>query len=244
MGLFTPLKRSGFSQGIFEVSTTAKEMIGTLRILSDGRMFRYSKAGGALLPGKLVLETAVIAHHENQTAAIAAIGAKSVTMATLSTTTVAGDLIGGYLVIQGDAGEGYQYNIVANEGSTTPLINFEPGLQVAITASSDITLQHSPWMNCDHGASQVLMPVGVALNTVADNSYSWLQTHGPCNVLMGMACSAGMMLVPDSTPEGAVTDIATAVATSVGAIAGCIIGYKLGMVGNDTEYCPVFLTID
>ena len=73
----TPIKVSGaFSQLIHEESATALERVGTVRILQDGRKFRYSKAGaGALGAGKLAVAADVAANVTNVSpAADAAIG--------------------------------------------------------------------------------------------------------------------------------------------------------------------------
>ena len=44
-----PIKRSGFNQGIWAQSATAKEGVGTLRICNNGDGYRYAKNGGTAL---------------------------------------------------------------------------------------------------------------------------------------------------------------------------------------------------
>ena len=46
---FEGLKTQMFRHSILETSTTQKEALGTLRILDDGRKFRYAKNGASAL---------------------------------------------------------------------------------------------------------------------------------------------------------------------------------------------------
>ncbi|MBW2637238.1 MAG: hypothetical protein JRC86_06920 [Deltaproteobacteria bacterium] len=81
MSGFTPMKKGGFSQGIFEVSASQKEALGTLRILEDGRKFHYAKAGaGALTAGNMGIAAAIAAEVTNQAmGAAVALGAQTLT---------------------------------------------------------------------------------------------------------------------------------------------------------------------
>ena len=241
-----PLKEGGFAQGLYEISSTKRERLGTKRILQDGRIFRYAYAGGALVAGKLVQMKAINAHHENVApSAAASAAATSIVMDTLSTTLSAGQLIDGYVVVQDDAGEGYIYDVTDHEATTTPTIKIEPGLQEALTTSSTLTLCHNPWWSCDHGTTEELLAVGVPLVDVTANYYCWLQTGGLCPVLINGSIAAGQAVAASaaSSIEGAVGPAAPAVSTSVAAVTIPIVGYAIYAV-NDTEYCPIYLTID
>jgi len=241
-----PLKKSNFNQGIYEISSTKRERLGTKRILQDGRIYRYAYAGGALSPGKLVQAKAINAHHEDvaPSAAVAA-GGRSIVMDTLSTTLSANQLVDGYVIVQDDAGEGHIYDVVGHTASTTPTIKIDPGVRVALTTSSTLTLVHNPWWSCDHGTTEELLAVGVPTVSVTSSYYCWLQTGGICPVLANGTVAAGQAVAAAaaSSIEGAVAGAAPAVSTSVASVTIPIVGYGV-YAANDTEYCTVFLTID
>jgi hypothetical protein len=104
------LKTQGvWNQGLYEISATAKETVGTLRIDRFGRKYRYAKAGAvALSPGKMTTSPLLNADWTNEsvTAAVA-VGGKTVTITHVA---VGADILpadyfaGGQLQINDEAG--------------------------------------------------------------------------------------------------------------------------------------------
>jgi len=169
----SPMKRAGFSQGIYQTSSARKEVLGTLRMLQDGRKFRYARAGAAALAaGKLGVAAAINADHVNEadnTSAV--IGQKLLTLTVTAGTAIAADeLKGGAFQTNDETGEGYSYIIESNtaiSGSGTSIaITLEEGIKVAlVAATSEITLVHNPW-NDTNESTTIGTPAGVPLVVV------------------------------------------------------------------------------
>ena len=70
-----------WNQGIMDVSSDKKEMLGTRRVTPDGRVFRYALNGtGALAAGKIGQSPAYVSAHAECSVAAAAIGDRVVTV--------------------------------------------------------------------------------------------------------------------------------------------------------------------
>ncbi len=249
-----PQKRSGFSQGIMDISSTKKEALGTLRVLHDGRKFRYAYAGAtALNAGKLGLAAAIPTNLTNVAVTNAqAIGDYNVELtisAAAGNAMPAGALQGGFLVVNDSTGEGYQYPIESNSEitSTSTTVNITLGepIKVALVAStSEVTLCHCPWGGSGvvESGTEENAPAGVAPCAVTANYYYWAQTGGIATVLNGESHSyKGTMLCPHST-EGAVG--ITSNYSSGTSIAFTPVGYVYGCAMVSGEYRPIMLTID
>ena len=240
----SPMKKAGFAQGIYQASATQKEALGTLRILSDGRKFRYAKAGAAdLAAGKLGVAAAIAAAHADEAILEAvAIGTKVLTVTvTAGTAIAANQLRDGALQINDATGEGYSYPISANSAidasGTEVTLTLKEGIKVALDATSEFTLVHNPWTGVVESTTQAC-PIGIPVIAVTALYYYWAQTGGLAAALMG-----------DTTAVGAVVtqDIATvAGSTAISATNSVLppVGIVHGFAGVDTEYQPVFLTID
>src|SRR3990167_1572884 len=87
--------------------------LGTKIVTSDGRAFRYVKAGAtALVPGKLQDGPATVANHTNiAVASAAAAGATTVTVTLGATAATANQYANGVLAVNDVDGEGYTYSI-------------------------------------------------------------------------------------------------------------------------------------
>lgn len=242
----SPIKLRGFAQGIMEISATAKEMLGTLRILQDGRKFRYALAGTtALVAGKMGQAAAIASGRMNQAiTTAAAIGTTCLTLTVTAGEAIAENaLVGGFLQINDAAGEGYQYLITSNSAITAArtsiVITIEnPGIRKALTTSSEYTLAHSPWSGVVESATEEALPVGIPPVDVTASYYYWAQTAGPALALIAGTPAVGSMLTLSST-AGALTAINATLD-----IDQPICGISWGTVGVATEYKPVFLKLD
>ncbi len=239
----SPMKRSGFDQDIYQINASRKEVLGTLRILQDGRKFRYARAGSsALAAGKLGVAAAINADHINEAMATSEpIGTKMLTLTvTAGTAILANELKGGAFQINDETGEGYSYIIESNtaiSGSGTSItITLEEGLKVAlVAATSEFTLVHNLCNDVVEGTT-IGTPVGVALVVVTGAYYYWAQTGGLAIGLLTGTPAAGDGLIQCNAVAGAFETLAG------GAIPP--IASMMGTAGVDTEYCPIFLMID
>lgn len=239
-----PLKRTGFNQSVFAQSLTKKEELGALRILRDGRKFRYAKAGASALgAGKLAVAAAVNAVVMNEACATAhAIG--DVIFTETITAGTAWDenyFAGGYLQVNDATGEGHQYKILSSSAvtaaGTSITLTLDEPLRVALVAStSEFTLVHSPWMATVESTTLGL-PVGVAPIAVTAAYYYWAQTGGPALALSGNSDAVGKPLFQSTSTAGALSGADTASYYPQVAIA-------MGTVGVATEYKPVMLNLD
>jgi len=239
----SPQKRTGFNQGIYQTSSTMKETLGTLRVLNDGRKFRYARAGAsALAAGKLNVAADVAAAHANEAIlAAVAIGTKVISLTvTVGTAIAANELKGGAFQINDGTGEGYSYGIEANTAisasGTAISITIKEGIKVALDTTSEFTLVHSPWNDVVEGTA-LGAAAGVPVVAVPATYYFWDQVSGLAIGLMGGAVALGSALMQDNAGVAGAMIIMTA-----GAVVPQV-GYVHGFAGVDTEYQPVILTI-
>ena len=237
-----PMKRSGFSQSLYSISSSKKEEIGTLRITQDGRKFRYAKAGaGALSPGKMGQAAAVDADWMNQTAVAAAIGTTQITLTVVSTTVAEDYFAGGYLHINDNTGEGHAYPIKSSSAvaaGTSIDIILEQGVKVALTTSSDFTLVQSPWMATVQSTTEESFPIGIPLLDVTEAYYYWAQTGGVAIALAAGTWAVASMLTMGAT-AGALSSINSTLDVDMPI---CALAWLTAGVSG--EYKPVYLTLD
>lgn len=240
-----PMKRAGFNQGVFAQSATQKEELGALRILRDGRKFRYAKAGAsALAAGKLAVAAAVGATVMNEACtAVHAIGDVIFTETITAGTAFAENYFaGGYLQINDGTGEGHQYKItsssaVSASGTSITLTLDEPiRVATAGTSASEFSIIHSPWMATVESTTLGL-PVGITPIVVTAAYFYWAQTGGPALALSGNNDAVGKPLFQSTSTAGALSGADTASYYPQVAIA-------MGTVGVAGEYKPVLLNID
>lgn len=239
------LKIDGFAQSIYEISATAKELVGCLRILADGRKFRYAQAGaGALVAGKMsaapVLDTDF---SHNACPAAAAIGDTDITVTHVATgTAYAADYFrGGYLMIPDQL---VQYPIVSSSAisttSTTIDLQLGQAIMIDLTAADHFNLVASPWRYVVQNATINMVPTGIPQVAVTALYYCWLQTGGIGQCLIDGSPAVGSMLIPDAV-TGALEQIGTGTSTYDADAPYCAIA--LGYVADDYA-ATVHLLID
>ena len=238
-----PMKRAGFQQSVFVQSAAKKEEVGALRILRDGRKFRYAKAGaGALAAGKLAVGAAVGADVMNEACtAVHAIGDVVFSETITSATYAENYFAGGYLHINDGTGEGHQYKIISSTavatGTSITLMLDEPiRVATAGTSASEFSIIHSPWMAAVESTT-LGCPVGITPIVVTATYYYWAQTCGPAIALSGNTDAVGKPLYQSTTTAGALAGLDAASYYPQ-------IGIALGTAGVSGEYKPVMLTLD
>jgi len=225
------------SQGIHEISSTAKAPLGT-RVRVGDRVFHYAYAGGVDLAAGVLLQPATAAVAEEGKSPSAAVTIYS-TEFTLATTAAQTNAEEGYVFTHEEAGEGYAYRIKratvnADTATSTDLVLYDP-LNVALTTSSELAIMNNMYYDLDiHTTTEEKYSVGVAPTAVTLNNYFWCQTWGPAAVLMsGTEDAAGNIMTAAGT-AGAITVQSGYTYNTIG-----VQLYK----GTDTEYQPVYLQI-
>jgi len=235
------IKTQAFKQGIYEISSTQKETLGCLRVMADGRKFRYAKATAvALIPGVCLQCAAPTANHINRSAVATAIGSQQVTFTVVATEVTADMYKDGYLQVNaGTAGTlGRQYRIKSHTTVTSAggsiTVQLDEPLGVALIATTDkLSLIPNPFNGVSEGAVQKPC-AGIAPVPVTASYYFWAQTGGVAAALLDNATAVGSNLIPAASGG---------VKLFVVDYLQPVIGYALG-VGVTNEYKPMFLTID
>jgi len=231
-----------FSQGIHEQSATQKETLGALRVLQDGRKFRYCKNGAAaLVAGTPIIGTDCVANHQQcAVAAGGAAGSMTVTVTLGATLATVNQYKDGYLqVCDGGAayGEGTQYLIDGHPAaalSTACMIQLrEPVCVALLVGTSIVSLVPNPFASVVVAAAGQDMPAGVPQIAVTAEYYFWSQTGGIATALCTNTLGEGI----------AITTGAALFATVSGSYEP-VIGWSYGTDGAAGVTTPVFLTID
>lgn len=240
------------NQSIYSYTTTPVHMPGTRARLDDGREFEYVRSDQStpIGHGKLVTyDPVVAAWDKNAIAAAVAAGATSIGM-TITLTLTANELVGGFISIDDDSGEGELYKIIghAAHSSGTLTLAIDRPVVTAMTTATTATLVRGPSsVKISAAVTAAALPVevaaGVTLVDIPDSStnasYFWVQKKGVANVLFGTAVGAIGSPCYHGEDAGsfqvAVQTTAEAGRTALGTI------YALLPV--DTEYHPVYLNI-
>lgn len=225
------------SQGIYDISSTAKAQLGTRIEFSDGRVFRYALNGAvALTPGTIL--TSLVVNALKLNLAVEAAVPLDGTSLTVTTTVAVTTGAEGFVQINDAAGEGIQYKIKSSKAnadtSTSTDIELYDPIATALTTDSQATIVPSLYTDLVISATVTDHIIGVAPIAVTAEYYFWVQTWGLCPVLSTAATAVGSRVVPSATDGGYV--IATARTSNE-------IGFAYGTVGVSTEYKPIYLQI-
>ena len=170
-------------------STEQKHPVGTIGVTNDGRTYRYAQAAGtALDPGTLCVAPDITTNHEDLAVNTFAVGDRSINV-TLGATAITGnEYQEGFVNITDGKGEGIMYKIkscpaTASEGTVT--VYLEEPIRVAAVAATTVTLYRNKFRDVVVAdGTQADLPVGVPNVEIAANAYGWLQTGGPCSILV------------------------------------------------------------
>jgi len=242
-----PMKRTGFQQPLLAVSSTPKEMLGTLRITRDGRKFRYARAStSALAAGKANIVAACDSEVFDETCASAHAIGDQIIEETITAGIVHPEnkFRGGFFAPNEEVGEGHQYLITSSSavavGGTAITLGLADPIRVALVAStSNFTIVVNPQYGVAESAVEENLMAGVAPLVVPANYYFWNQTGGVANVLAVGSEVVGTVATLGGT-AGAMTGIATPLDVD---IAQCY-GVFFGQTGVAGEFTQVFLMID
>lgn len=219
--------------------------LGEMILLSDFRAFRYIKAGGSNISvGKLQLSPAPdTSLHNMDVVAAAAIGAMSVTITPGATTASVGAFDQGYLVVNAGVGVGYTYSVEHSPviaSATNFILTLQDGLVVALDATSDVTLYANNCNGVVEGTSSTQQPIGIPLVSITAAYFGWAQTKGVVAALADETLTLGAQLTAGTSTSGALEEYDD---TGSAPQTDNMVGWAV-VAGVDTEYRPVFLTID
>lgn len=188
----TPRKRSGFSQGLYAISATQKERLGTVRELDDGRTFVYCLNGAVDLVAGVTCASVITSGMNEQTVTVAhAIGTELVTITDSGSATAADAYKDGKLVVTAGTGIGQCYDILGNTAATagtTFTVRLATGLITAWSSDTDVTLYKNKYngvvVNPVDGQQ---LPVCVTQRPVTAAYYFWGQVLGDGAMLIDVA---------------------------------------------------------
>jgi len=241
IGDFVEQKKTLFNQGLYSQSSEAKEMLGTLRELEDGRVFVYARAGATnLAAGKLTQSPVQVANHLNiSVAAAASVGSRRVYVTLGATAADANAYKDGYLYVNSGDGAGLAYKIrghAAISASSSGYIELYDSIRKALTTSSKCTLVKNPFNGTIVHPSPPTAPlVGIPPIDVAANYYYWSQVKGLAVCLIDGTPAIGDNVVPSDSVDGAVE---AAVNTDVRQRVGTVVN-----TGVDAEYKMIMLAL-
>jgi hypothetical protein len=187
------------AQGALVASTTQQHVLGEKAVSSDGRTFRYVKAGAvALVPGNVIQSPAIVANHVNLTpTAAVAVGATTVTLTLGATAVTANQYSGGYLTVEiGTTGAGQTLLIKSHpaaSGSATLVVTLEDPFVTATSGTVTMSLVQNNYNGVIQAPITTLTgtPVGVALFPIAAGSFGWIVSRGITGVLADGVITVG-----------------------------------------------------
>lgn len=206
------------------ISSTRNESLGQIAVASNGRLYRYGRAGAVdLAAGKLVVGKAQVANHVNlavQTAA--AIGATTLKLTLGGTAATEDQYAFGSATVNDSTGAGISYAVKGNgaQTSTTGVVTVylaEP-LTVALTTSSKVSLNVNAGDGVIVSPSAVAhVPYGVPNVAVTAAYYAWFQFQGRCSVLSDGVIGKNSGAIISDAVDGAVeVEVAGTVTRRVG----------------------------
>lgn len=233
------------SKPFYTSSADPLHAVGSLGMADDGRWYRYAKAGATLVAGNVLQGPPIIANHLATTATATAAGATSLVFTPAGTGAAANYYADGFLNVSDSAGAGYTYG-VAGHGLITSSVAFtltlksDDPIQVALTTGSRLGLVANKY----NGVIQFPVTtatgavVGVAPYIITSGQYGWVQTKGPCGVLISGTPALGAIVMTPSAVAGSAI-----ILTTTNLVVAQVVGRML-QIGVDTKINLVDLDID
>lgn len=183
-----------YGQELFSSSANPAHQVGAVAQGTDGRIYRYAKAGVADLVVGNVLQTRVeITALTNVAVRATPAGASYILITTNAGAgaLTANQLAGGYAVVDTAPGLGYCYKIAGHAAipaTTNGQLDLDGEVvQVALGTASKLTLCGQPFNGViQHPAAATGACAGGCVTPILANQYGWVQTGGP-----GAALCAG-----------------------------------------------------
>jgi len=219
IGDFTEEKNSIYNQSLFSQSAVAKHKIGTIRELSDGRVFAYAKnsSAAALLSGELnqgavpdALATGCAVATGGGT-----VGDKFINVVYGAGTTAIKDYFkDGYITTTtAAAGIGHMYKIKGHaamtSGATIKVYIYDTVLAALTASTSKVIMVKNPQDSVIQavGSNPTAVNAGVNPIAVTASYYFWNQVKGPAAVTTAGTVVVGNVVGASAT-AGAVMPLA------------------------------------
>lgn len=247
-GLFQESPPALFNQGLYEISSTQKHRLGTVRRLDDGRVFYYARAGAANLAAGVLCQSEVPGSNYDElvVATAPAVGDTSIVLTNDSSAITANMFKDGYAVGNKGNSVGHVYKIRGNTaaaGGATVTIYLYDSIRAAGASGDEYTLVKNPFDSVIiHPSPPTATLVGVPPVAVTATYYFWIQTAGYASVLTQGTVTAGKLVTGSATVDGAVAALALSVGTPDTGADQLIVGVSQE-VAVDTEYSVIDLMI-
>ncbi len=232
-------------QHILEASETMQHPIGSVLMTRNG-VFRYARAGEALVPGD-ILTALALRNYEVSITVAASVGDTTLTITNGTGSEVAKDAYAdGLIVLQTTSGgviKG-EYDIKGNTlaaNSATMTVTLYDQVHTALLTSDDATMVTSPYNLVQIANAETEAPVGTSRIGVTTQYYFWMQVRGLCalraeDANLGDAADERALCMANSDP----TEFAKATAGTVHV--GHILGDTSVTTADDAEV--VFMVLD
>lgn len=211
---------SGSDGDQFAVHATQSLNLGQEMVFSDGRRFRYARAGAvAVVPGKLYQAPIPVADHVLQTAAAAAVGDRTVSLTLGATATTADQYRDGYLVVDlaSNTGFGYIYQVGAHmviAASGVFPVPLRSAVQVAIAATANsVSLVPNNYggVILTIATTPTAVLAGCSVKAIPIGQYGWIQVGGNVMCLVAGSNVIGTTCWPSGTAGAQKPSAATVV---------------------------------
>lgn len=241
MPFTTPLQLS--SQDISRVGTIKLMSLGSQGVGRDGAVYRYGLAGAVQLAvGKITMQPAVVAQHQNISVATATVIGDRQVNVTLGTTAATTDQYAdGVVGVYDGTGAGQRMQVVTNPTialSTSGIFVLDDPIAIALATTSKVNLSLNPYAGAlifDH-TSTTFTCNGVPVTTIPIANYGWFQTKGLAQVLTNGTITKGAGVIAGATTDGSVDTEASGTVTQ-----------RIGQqyeTGTSTKYSTVYLTVE
>lgn len=202
-------------QDVYQQTTASGgELIGQLGQTSDSRMFRYAKAGGTLVAGRITEGLAITANYANRALTTSAAANQNQVTIVLGTTATQDQFLGQWLVVNDNTGQGQgAYYITGNTAATagnsnTTVVSIKGFLNVAISSTAtatDVTIIPNLYSSViEHTAVITLVTAGAPIIAVTSGNYHWQQVGGMASILSDGTITKNAQGIPSDATAGAV----------------------------------------
>jgi hypothetical protein len=199
---------------VSEESSTAIWPLGA-RLQIGERVYRYAENGSSGIATARLCQMPVIETNGDVTDMAVdtpAIGALQMEVTNGGNTAItANEFTGGWLHVNDDTGEGYLYQIRANDAMSTSAAGtiylYDPVI-VALGAGATVSLTHGMWANTIiHPSPNTAALTGVTSGAITAEYFFWIQTWGPASVLHdgSTVVTQGDPVLVSEDDDGAVT---------------------------------------
>ena len=181
---------------VYASTADQKYALGTVLDLEDAIRFRYVYNGAVILYKALMAQAAAIEtkwESEVQTAKTAAVGDYDIpVLITTGSALAAHEWDEGWLIVESGLASaiGDMYKIASHTlhaTAVTVTIQDPGGVRTTLDASQVVTIIRSPYQEVvvtPAGANPTGQAMGVPLVDIPINYYGWIQTRGPCPLIV------------------------------------------------------------